>query len=60
MVNASLISKSNEQIEAKFDMLYKEQFRKDSLYWNHIERCSFIDHETVKVGRQGQLYLNDR
>lgn len=28
----------------------------DSLYWNHLENCAFINREEVKVGYQGYLY----
>jgi hypothetical protein len=28
----------------------------DSLYWEHLENCSFIHKESIGVGYQGYLY----
>lgn len=28
----------------------------DSLYWNHLEECSFIADDNIKVGWRGALY----
>jgi len=28
----------------------------DSLYWNHLEHCTFIRNDSIGVGYQGYLY----
>jgi len=55
-VNTRLILESNEQVMFKLDSVYKSQAYKDSIYWEHIGKCSFIHNDSVAIGHQGYLY----
>lgn len=50
-----------QQHDEKLDFImehYQEVNYKDSCYHEHLKDCSYIDRESVKVGRNGVLYSN--
>ena len=43
-----------EVIELKGEIQKRNHL--DSLYWDHLENCSFIHKDSIGVGYQGYLY----
>lgn len=37
------------------EMLYRERTYIDSLYWRHIEKCSFYSKDEFQIGYQGYI-----
>jgi hypothetical protein len=50
-----------ETIQAIEELKIKveERTHLDSLYWEHLEKCSFIHKDSIGVGYQGYLYFKD-
>jgi len=47
-----------EQMQAIEELKIKveERTHLDSLYWKHIENCSFIHKDSIGIGYQGYIY----
>ena len=47
-----------ETIDALEELTIKisQRTHLDSLYWEHLEKCSFIHKDSIGVGHQGYLY----
>ncbi len=43
----------------RVEQLYQHRTYIDSLYWKHLEKCSFIDEEKIQVGYDRYLRLRD-
>ena len=48
--------KEIKEINYHMDSVMSHRSHIDSLYWNHLEKCSFIHKDSIKIGYQGYLY----
>jgi hypothetical protein len=54
-VNTQIGAELKEDIEELQESI-EQRNHLDSLYWSHLENCSFIHKESIGVGYQGYLY----
>jgi hypothetical protein len=52
------IIQHNDQMKEiqELKILIQERAVKDTLYWNHLENCAFIQKDSIGVGYQSYLY----
>jgi hypothetical protein len=43
-------------MEAKMYEKMQHRTQLDSLYWNHLQECSFLSKEDIKTDSRGYLY----
>jgi hypothetical protein len=55
-VNDDYYHKKQMQATEELKIKVGERTHLDSLYWEHLENCSFIHKDSVGVGYQGYLY----
>ena len=48
--------KEIKEISYHIDSIMVHRVYIDSLYWDHLENCAFVNREEIKVGHQGYLY----
>jgi hypothetical protein len=37
-------------------IMVQQRAVKDTLYWEHLEKCAFINKDNIGIGHQGYLY----
>lgn len=55
-INQDKHHKEQMQEIQELKVLIQERAVKDTLYWEHLETCAFVNKDNVGIGYQGYLY----